>query len=49
MSDDSKALAARLEAISRQLERLLPPAQPELDWKAGRAFRWRKNARGGYL
>ena len=49
MTDDWKALAARLEALSRQLERLLPPAQPELDWKAGRAFRWRKNARGGYL
>jgi predicted AAA+ superfamily ATPase len=49
VSDDTKALAARLEALSRQLERLLPPAQPELDWKAGRAFRWRKNARGGYL
>jgi predicted AAA+ superfamily ATPase len=49
VTDDWKALAARLEALSRQLERLLPPAQPELDWKAGRAFRWRKNARGGYL
>ena len=49
MSDETKALAARLEALSRQLERLLPPAQPELDWKAGRAYRWRKNARGGYL
>ena len=49
MSDDWKGLAARLDALARQLERLLPPAQPELDWKAGRAFRWRKNARGGYL
>jgi predicted AAA+ superfamily ATPase len=49
VTGDWKALAAHLEAISRQLERLLPPAQPDLDWKAGRAFRWRKNARGGYL
>ena len=49
MSDDWKGLAARLEALSRQLERLLPPAQPDLDWKAGRAYRWRRNARGGYL
>jgi predicted AAA+ superfamily ATPase len=49
MSDALKALAGRLDALSRQLERLLPPAQPDLDWKAGRAFRWRKNARGGYL
>jgi uncharacterized protein len=49
VTDDWKALAVSLEAISRQLERLLPPAQPELEWKAGRAFRWRKNARGGYL
>jgi len=49
MSDPLKALAQRLDALARQLERLLPPAQPDLDWKAGRAFRWRKNARGGYL
>jgi len=49
MKDGWTELAARLDALSRQLERLLPPAQPELDWKAGRAFRWRKNARGGYL
>jgi predicted AAA+ superfamily ATPase len=49
VNDDWKGLAARLEALSRQLERLLPPAQPDLDWKAGRAYRWRRNARGGYL
>ena len=49
MTDDWKHLAARLDALSRQLERLLPPESPAPDWKAGRAFRWRKHARGGYL
>jgi predicted AAA+ superfamily ATPase len=49
VSDPWKDLAARLEALSRQLERLLPPDKAEPDWKAGRAFRWRKHARGGYL
>ena len=52
MSDEWRLLAERLEALSRQLERLLPPARPEPDWKSGRAFRWRKGpgaAARGYL
>ena len=32
MKDEWKPLVERLEALSRQLERLLPPAQPEIDW-----------------
>jgi predicted AAA+ superfamily ATPase len=51
VSDALKLLAGRLEALSRQLERLLPPARPQPDWKSGRAFRWRKQGVGarGYL
>ena len=49
MKDEWKPLVERLEALSRQLERLLPPADSEPDWKAGRAYRWRKGARASYL
>ena len=38
MTDDLKRIADRLPAA---------PGAP--DWKAGSAYRWRKNARGGYL
>ncbi|HEX3062655.1 MAG TPA: ATP-binding protein, partial [Usitatibacter sp.] len=48
MSDDWKPLARRLEDLLGRIERLLPPAAGEPDWKA-HAFRWRKSARGGYL
>jgi predicted AAA+ superfamily ATPase len=49
MTDDWKRLAERLDAVLARVERLLPAAPGEPDWKAGHAFRWRKNARGGYL
>jgi len=49
MSDDWKRLADRLEGFLARLERLLPAAPGEPDWKAGTAYRWRKGARGGYL
>jgi predicted AAA+ superfamily ATPase len=42
-------LFARLDALIAQLERIAPPATAEPDWKAARAFRWRKNSRGGFL
>ena len=48
MSDDWKALARRLEDLLGRVERLVPAAGGEPDWKA-HAFRWRKHARGGYL
>ena len=48
MSDPLKRIADRLDELSARLERLLPPAAAEPDWKA-HALRWRKHPRGGYL
>jgi len=48
MSDPWKRIADRLDDIAARIERLLPPAAAEPDWKA-HAFRWRKHPRGGYL
>jgi uncharacterized protein len=49
MTDDLKRIADRLDAFLARVERLLPASPGEPDWKAGSAYRWRKNARGGYL
>jgi len=49
MKDPVTRIAERLEELMGRLERLLPPASAAPDWKASTAFRWRKNARGGYL
>src|SRR5687768_4643325 len=46
---DWKPVTDRLDLLIERLDRLLPPATREPDWKAASAFRWRKNARGGYL
>jgi predicted AAA+ superfamily ATPase len=48
MSDPWKRIADRLDDIAARIERLLPPAAAQPDWKA-HAFRWRKHPRGGYL
>jgi predicted AAA+ superfamily ATPase len=48
MTDDWKGLARRLDELVARVERLLPAAAAEPDWKA-QAYRWRKHARGGYL
>jgi len=48
MSDPWKRIADRLDEIAARIERLLPPAAAEPDWKA-HAFRWRKQPRGGHL
>ena len=48
MTDPWKRIADRLDDIAARIERLLPPAAAEPDWKA-HAFRWRRHARGGYL
>jgi predicted AAA+ superfamily ATPase len=49
MTEDWKRIADRLDAFLARVERLLPASPGEPDWKAGTAYRWRKNARGGYL
>jgi predicted AAA+ superfamily ATPase len=48
MSDQWKRIADRLDGLAAAIERLLPPAAAEPDWKA-HAYRWRKHPRGGYL
>jgi predicted AAA+ superfamily ATPase len=48
MSEELKRIADRLEDLVERLDRLLPAAARTPDWKA-QAFRWRKNARGGFL
>jgi uncharacterized protein len=48
MTDAWKRIADRLDDLAVRLEKLLPPAATEPDWKA-HALRWRKHPRGGYL
>ena len=49
MKDEWKPIVERLDALIARLDRVLPAAQGAPDWKAANAFRWRKNARGGFL
>ncbi len=42
-------LLARAETVLERFEATLPPAPPLPDWKSAVAFRWRKNARRGWL
>jgi predicted AAA+ superfamily ATPase len=49
LGDRIDAFVERLDALITQLERIAPPVAAEPDWKAARAFRWRKQARGGQL
>ena len=48
MTDAWKRIADRLDDLVARIEKILPPAAAQPDWKA-HAFRWRKQARGGYL
>lgn len=41
--NDSNNLYHRAEALLSRIEELLRPAQPEVDWEAALAFRWRKH------
>jgi len=45
MNDELKSLFARAESLLARIEALLPPAEPDPDWKKIIAARWRK--RGG--
>ena len=47
-SEDLKRIAERLGELVERLDRLLPASTQAPDWKST-AFRWRRNARGGYL
>jgi uncharacterized protein len=47
MKDDWKPVLDRLDGLLARLERFMPPAGGEPDWKAATAFRWRKHPRGG--
>lgn len=44
-----KALLERVERLIDRLEGVLPPAVPDVDWKASIAFRWRKSRGRGFL
>ncbi|HVO88456.1 MAG TPA: ATP-binding protein [Casimicrobiaceae bacterium] len=52
MPDNSKPLAeliARAESVLARVEQLLPPVQPDPDWRNVTAARWRKRNGRGYL
>jgi predicted AAA+ superfamily ATPase len=48
MSEPWKRIADRLDKLAASIERLLPRAAAEPDWKS-HAYRWRKHPQGGYL
>lgn len=48
MNDVTK-LIARAEALLEKIERIVPVAPPEPNWKSAIAFRWRKKNSVGYL
>ena len=47
--DKLEKFLTRAEAVLVRLEAMLPPAEPEIDWSAAVAFRWRKRQGRGYL
>ncbi len=48
MAENDK-LISRAERLMQRLEALLPAAQPDTDWTAGVAFRWRSHGASGHL
>jgi uncharacterized protein len=46
VKDEWKPLLDRLDALVDHLGRLAPPGERAPDWKASRAFRWRKHGSG---
>ena len=44
-----KSLLARAESLLARVEALLPPPEPDPDWKKATAARWRKRGGRGYL
>lgn len=47
--DKLEQFLTRAEGVLTRLESMLPPAAPQIDWHAARAFRWRKKQGRGYL
>ncbi|MGC7404951.1 ATP-binding protein [Pandoraea pneumonica] len=47
--DKLEQFLTRAEGVLARLEAMLPPAVPEIDWRAAVAFRWRKKQGRGYL
>ncbi len=47
--DDVTQLIARAEALLKKIERIIPNAPAEPNWKTSIAFRWRKRNGVGYL
>jgi predicted AAA+ superfamily ATPase len=49
MEDELKSLIARVESLLGRVESLLPPLEPDPDWTAITAARWRKRGGRGFL
>jgi predicted AAA+ superfamily ATPase len=49
MNGELKELITRAESLLARVESLLPPPEPDPDWKKVTAARWRKRAGRGYL
>lgn len=47
--DKLEQFLTRAEGVLARLEVMLPPAAPEIDWRAAVAFRWRKKQGRGFL
>ncbi|VVE35084.1 AAA family ATPase [Pandoraea pneumonica] len=47
--DKLEQFLTRAEGVLARLEAMLPPAVPEIDWRAAVAFRWRKKQGRGFL
>lgn len=47
--NDWDKLCERADRLLDHLEKFLPPAQPDPDWKTAIAFRWRKQGSAGYI
>ncbi len=46
---DLNAVLGKIEALLDKVENSLPPAVPPVDWATVKAFRWRRDTRGGHL
>ena len=47
--NDWDKLCERADRLLDHLEKFLPPAQPDPDWKTAIAFRWRKQGSAGHI